>query len=178
MTDSLDFFSWLMKYWALKQDLFFHKLSFFFYHIRPGIEIYLKETPLIQDNKNTEGDGGFCSWIHCELWIVSKWIAPVTPFLFSFRFFEHCFFFLFKFVLLRCLFLLLKFVIYFLGTIFEKKNKYSNLFLGKVKEKKKPAAHANEWGWSQWWGGACGITRAPKVDVFLGTARIVSKMTL
>jgi hypothetical protein len=34
-------------------------------------------------------------------------------------------------------------VIYFLETIFEKKNKYSDL-LGKVKEQKKPAAHANE----------------------------------
>jgi hypothetical protein len=143
MTDSLDFFSWLMKYRVLKQDLFFHKLSFFFYHIRPGIEIYLKETPLIQDNKNTEGDGGFCSWIHCELWIVSKWIAPVTPFLFSFRFFDHCFFFLFKFVLLRCLFLLLKFVIYFLETIFEKKNKYSDLF-GKS-ERTEKASCTRQW---------------------------------
>jgi len=39
-------------------------------------------------------------------------------------------------------------VVYFLGTIFEKKQIFRP-FLGKVKEKGKPAAHANECGWSQ-----------------------------
>jgi hypothetical protein len=46
---------------SVKARFILSQIKFFFYHIRPGIEIYLKETPLIQDNKNTEGDGGFCS---------------------------------------------------------------------------------------------------------------------
>jgi hypothetical protein len=47
---------------SVKARFILSQIKFFFFnHIRPGIEIYLKETPLIQDNKNTEGDGGFYS---------------------------------------------------------------------------------------------------------------------